>query len=85
LRGLFIVLEDRLWRITRSRRGAPVFFYRVVLNGGKGLAKRGIRLESLDFEQPPSQRDSNGVSSVISAKLVHNILDVEVDGGLGNR
>jgi hypothetical protein len=33
---------------------------------------------------PPSQGDCNTVSSAISPKPVHDILDVEINGGLGS-
>jgi hypothetical protein len=48
-------------------------------------AKHRIHLASLNLEQSPWQGDSNSVSSAASPKLVHDILDVEINCSLRNR
>src|SRR5262249_17518957 len=38
-----------------------------------------------NMEQAPTESNGHGMSPIIGLKLVHDILDVEVYGGLGNR
>ena len=37
-----------------------------------------------DLEHSAPERDGYGMCPIIGAKLADNILDVEIDGGLGN-